>query len=112
MLQSIGKTLTAGGTTKLFTVPDGYMAVVELIRVTNGAGGSHDFSITWNNGTAVLVYPTTTLASKSTYTFGEKNERLVLHEGDDLSLTASASSDFTAIATLDITRTEKTPYNL
>jgi hypothetical protein len=36
----------------------------------------------------------------------------VLREGDDISLTASSHSDFTAIATLDIIRTEKTPYNL
>jgi len=112
MLQSIGKDLPAGTTTTLFTVPDGYMAIVQMVRVVNGSGGSHSFSMDWHNGTTITVHPTSTLSSSSVYNFGADNEKLVMHEGDYLSFTTSNTSDFTAIATMDITRTEKTPYNL
>ena len=112
MLQSVGKELPAGATTTLFTVPSGYVAVVLMIKVINGAGGSHSFSIDWHDGVTVSLHPTSTLASKTSYTFGADNEKLVMQEGDYLSITTAAASDFSAIATMDITRTEKTPYNL
>jgi len=112
MLQSVGKELPANATTTLFTVPSGYVAVVLMIKVINGAGGSHSFSIDWHDGVTISLHPTSTLASKTSYTFGADNEKLVMQEGDYLTLTTSISSDFVAIATVDITRTEKTPYNL
>lgn len=112
MLQSVGKNLAAGTTTTLFTVPSGYMAHVYMIMVVNGAGGSHSFSMAWHDGETIELQPTQNLASSTVYTFGGDNVSLVMQEGDYIAITTAAASDFSAIATMDITRTEKTPYNL
>ena len=112
MLQSIGKALTAGTTTTLFTVPDGYHAIVIMVKVINTTNNQHSYSMVWHDGASITIQATKNLSAASYEVFFSTDNPLVMQEGDYLSVTTAATSSFTAIATVDIVRNEKTPYNL
>lgn len=112
MLQSIGKVLSGGSTTTLFTVPDGYHAIVIMVKVINTTANQHSYSMTWHDGVSITVQATKNLAAESYQVFFSTDNPLVMQEGDYISVTTAATSSFTAIATVDILRNEKTPYNL
>lgn len=112
MLQSIGKALTGGTTTTLFTVPDGYHAVLSMLMVINTTANQHNYSVVWHDGTSITVQATKNLAAESNQIFFSADNPLVMQEGDYIQVTTAATSSFSAIATVDIIRNEKTPYNI
>lgn len=112
MKQSVGKSLTAGGSTTLFTVPAGYSATVTMVLVSNVGASAKTFSVVWYAASALTVQGTTTLGAADYLIFGGDGTELVLQEGDSIRVTTEAASSFTGLATLDLVRTEKTPFIL
>lgn len=112
MKQSVGKSLTAGSSTTLFTVPAGYVATVTMILVSNVGASAKTMSVVWYAASALTVQGTTTVGAGDYLIFGGDGTELVLQEGDSIRVTTEAASSFTGLATLDLVRTEKTPFIL
>lgn len=112
MLQSIGKNLTANAANTIFTVPDGYHAIISMLMVINTTGNQHSYSSTWHDGSTVTIQGTKNLSANAYDLLFSVNNPLVLQEGDYITVTAAAGSSLSCLCTVDIIRNEKTPYNL
>lgn len=111
--QSVGKNLTGGATTTIFTVPTGYNARVYMFFVANAGGSSASYSAAWHDGSVITFQGTKNLGAGTYDIFGgSSGGLLVMDEGDYLSVTTSAGSTFTVIATLQLIRHPGTKYNI
>jgi hypothetical protein len=99
---SVGKNLTGGTKTTLYTVPAQYLAKWNLLYVTNNSASSKTISAWWydkSENTEVIVtldYPLTAknfLKIDSAYT--------VLEEGDEIRVQSETGSTASAIITVE-----------
>lgn len=103
---SVGKTLTAGGSDLIYTVPDGYRASWNLSYVINNTSSAKNITITWHDKSSnddihiVLNYP---LSAKEYLKF-DGGAWVMLEEGDTVTISAEAGSSAEAICSFELER--------
>lgn len=95
MKHSIGKSFAAGTDQELFTVPNGYMAVVYMVFITNTSGSTNSYDMTWHHAHDVthsirFAYGKS-LGSGTSDQF--TNGELVMKSGDSILITNSGAMD-------------------
>jgi hypothetical protein len=110
MKHSIGKVLTPATPTTIFTVPQGYVAEVDMLFVSNHTSSSKTIDITWESVVplaSIDILYQKSLNAKEFLQFSDGS--IVLREGDSLTALAETGSDYTVIVTFDL-RKEKPLY--
>ena len=102
MKHSIGKSFAAGTAQEVFTVPNGYMAIVYMVFITNTSGSTSSYDMSWRHAHDAshdirFAYGKS-LGSGSSDQF--TNGELVMKSGDRLTITNSGAMD--VIATFDL----------
>ena len=106
---SVGKNLTGGVKTTIYTVPTGYYAKWNLLYVSNHAGVNQTVTAAWydsSTNTEVIVIDAYPLDPKSFLKF-DGGAYVVLEEGDQIRVTSQSGSTMSCIATLEVS-TQKT----
>jgi hypothetical protein len=104
---SVGKNLTAGVETIIYTVPKGYTAVWDLLYVHNAGGSTKTISVDWYDSSAaahIAILEAYSFTSKLYFQFNGNGSGVVLEEGDQIHLTPEAGSNFSVICTLKLER--------
>lgn len=103
MKHSIGKRFEAGTDQNIFTVPNGFIAIVYMVFVTNTSGSTSSYDLNWNHNHPPLPHSIRFAFGKSLgsgtsdqFTNGE----LIMKQGDYLTLTNTGAMD--VIATFDL----------
>ena len=107
---SIGKNLTAGVETIVYTVPKGYTAVWDLMYLHNGGGNTKTITVDWydsSESTHVSILEAYSMTSKLYFQFSGNGSGVVLEEGDQIHMTPEAGSTFGIICTLKLERNLK-----
>ena len=107
---SIGKNLTAGVQTVVYTVPRGYTAVWDLLYLHNAGGNTKHISVDWYDSsatTSVSILEEYSFAAKLYFQFSGNGSGIVLEEGDQIHITPEAGSTFSVICTLKLERNAK-----
>jgi len=102
-LISIGKNLTAGVETVVYTVPEGYQATWNLMYIHNGGGNTKALTVEWQetvSGVDIAVLDARTFASKEYFQFTGYGSGVVLQERDQIKMTPEAGSAFSIICTV------------
>ena len=104
MKHSIGKTLTGSTLTEIFTVPEGYVAEVDMLFVNNQTSGSKNIDVYWqkasNPSEQIYILFEKPLSSKEFLQFS--NGVVVFKPGDSMWAKAEVGSDYTLIVTFDL----------
>lgn len=111
MKQSVGKHLTAGVENLLFTVPNGYKAIVSLLFISNLDANNKTTTAKWRQdaeATDISIIEQYPMASRSYIQFS--NGELVLQSGDSMVITPEAGSTQSALATFDLIKQGTVPY--
>lgn len=103
MKHSIGKSFSAGTAQDIFIVPNGYIAVVYMVFITNTSGSTNSYDMSWrhahNNYADVIRFAYgKSLGSGTSDQF--TNGELVMKSGDRLTITSSGAMD--VIVTFDL----------
>ena len=111
---SIGKNLTAGASNTLFTVPTGYEAKVTMVFVTNNTGSTKSLTASWwHQGTEIQFAASKNLGAKEFIQYGgEFGDFVLMSQGDYMTLTPEAGSNFTTIASFELRKTDGTKFDL
>jgi hypothetical protein len=107
---SIGKNLTAGVETVVYTVPKGYTAVWDLLYAHNAGAGTKYLTVDWydsSENTHVHVLEQYDFTAKTYYQFNGNGSGVVLEEGDQIHMTPEAGSTFGIICTVKLERNAK-----
>ena len=102
MKHSIGKSFAVGTAQNIFTVPNGFIAVVYMVYTTNTSGNTGSYNMSWRhahdpNHVIRFAYGKSISAGGSDmFSQGE----LIMKEGDSLTITNTVSMD--VIATFDL----------
>ena len=101
--------LTDATETTLFTVPDGFHAIIHYIFVANHGGNTKNASLHFANSDGsnrVDIYDEESLSSGGRLTLGNGGGPLfVLHEGEVVKAQTEASSDMEFAVTFDLIET-------
>ena len=100
---TVGKNLTAGVTTNVYTVPKGCKAIATLLFIANHTGSSKAITASWydkSDNEVVDIVASKSLGSKEFLQFSDG--RMVMDEYDELRVTPEASSSFSVIFTVEI----------
>ena len=110
MKHSVGKQLTAGATTTLFTVPNGYKAEVSLLFISNHSGNNKTITAYWQHAHdidhKIYIMEDNNLDARNFIQFS--NASIVMQSGDSMVLTCEAGSEMSAIATFDLRKEPQT----
>ena len=103
MKHSIGKAFAAGTAQEIFIVPNGYIAIVYMVFITNTSGSTNSYDMSWrhahNNYADVIRFAYgKSLGSGTSDQF--TNGELVMKSGDKLTITNSGAMD--VIVTFDL----------
>ena len=102
MKHSIGKSFAAGSAQEVFTVPNGYMAIVYMVFITNTSGSTNSYDMSWrhaHDASHVIRFAYgKSLGSGTSDQF--TNGELVMKSGDRLTITNSGAMD--VIVTFDL----------
>ena len=102
MKHSIGKSFAAGTAQEVFTVPNGYMAIVYMVFITNTSGSTSSYDMSWRHGHdaghVIRFAYGKSLGSGTSDQF--TNGELVMKSGDRLTITNSGAMD--VIVTFDL----------
>ena len=102
MKHSIGKSFAAGSAQEVFTVPNGYMAIVYMVFITNISGSTNSYDMSWrhaHDASHVIRFAYgKSLGSGTSDQF--TNGELVMKSGDRLTITNSGAMD--VIVTFDL----------
>jgi hypothetical protein len=112
MKHSIGVTVPAATLTEIFTVPNGFVAEVDMLYIANHTTGSKTASVYWKHAhdpshLIYIVYQKS-LSAKEFLQFS--NGSIVFKPGDALFIQTEAGSDYTLIVTFDL-RSAPAMYN-
>lgn len=100
---TVGKNLTAGTTTVVYTVPKGCKAIATLLFIANHTGSSKAITASWHDhsaNTTVDIVASKSLGSKDFLQFSDG--RMVFDEYDELRCTPESGSSFSVIFTVEI----------
>jgi hypothetical protein len=104
MKHSIGITVAPNTLTEVFKVPNGYVAEVEMLYVSNHTNGSKWVDVYWqhshNINHKIYILYQKSLSSKEFLQF--TNGTVVFKEGDSMQVKSEAGSDYTLIVTFDL----------
>jgi hypothetical protein len=101
MKHSVGKSFATGTAHNLFTVPNGFIAVVYMVFITNTSGNTISYDMGWyhSHGPHTVRFAFgKSLGSGSSDQF--TNGELIMKEGDALTITNTGAVD--VIATFDL----------
>lgn len=102
MLHSIGKALSASTASTLFTVPNGYVAHLSMLFISNTSGSTGSITVYWqhahDSSHKVYILNGKSLNSKDYIQFS--NGVVVMKSGDSLVLNPTHPMD--VIATFDL----------
>ena len=100
MKHTIGKAFATGTAQNIFTVPNGYIAVVYMVFVTNTSGSTNSYDLTWvhSHGHNIRFAYGKSLGSGSSDQF--TNGELVMKAGDAMTITNTGAMD--VIVTFDL----------
>ena len=104
---SVGNNLTAGTTTTIYTVPEGYTALWILSYTINNTASAKTLDIIWHDAsTATNIHVSTALpvSAKNYVRVADTGTGVQLEEGDYLTFTAEAGSTMTTINTFELER--------
>lgn len=111
MKHSIGLTIPAATTTTMFTVPEGYVAEVDMLYIHNKTSANKLVDAYWqhahNPSHQIYIVYQKTLSSKDYLKFDTGS--VVFQAGDSLKVLTETGSDFSVIVTFDL-RKEKPLY--
>jgi len=104
MKHSIGITLASSTLTEVFTVPQGYVAEVDMLFVNNHTSGSKTIDVYWQHehdpNHKIYILFQKSLSSKEFLQFS--NGSVIFKPGDSLWAQAESGSDYTLIVTFDL----------
>jgi hypothetical protein len=104
MKHSVGITLPAATTTTVFTVPNGYVAEVDMLFISNHSGNNKTVSAYWQHAHdpshQIYIIDGYPLATKGFVQFSDGS--VVFQQGDSLKVTPEADSDMSVIVTFDL----------
>ena len=106
-LLSIGKNLTAGTETVVYTVPDGYIAVWDLMYLHNSGGSTKTITVDWydaSENSHISVLSSYSMGSKAYFQFSGAGSGVVMEAGDEIHMTPEAGSAFGIICTVRLER--------
>jgi hypothetical protein len=104
MKHSVGISLPAGTATTVFTVPNGYVAEVDMLFISNHSGNNKVVSAYWQHAHdpthQIYIIDGYPLATKGFVQFSDGT--VIFQQGDSLVVTPEASSDMSVIVTFDL----------
>ena len=113
MKHSIGLTIPANTPTTVFTVPQGYVAELSLLFLSNHTSSSKQVSVWWEHAHDpshdIYIVFQKSLNSKDYLQFSDGT--VVMQQGDALKMTTETASDYTILVTFDL-RKEKPLYTV
>ena len=102
MMHSVGRSLATGTDQVIFTVPNGYVAHVSLVFITNDSGSTGTYTIAWkhaHDASHIIRFGYgKSLGNGESDQFS--NGTLVMKSGDSMIVTNSVAMDF--IVTFDL----------
>jgi hypothetical protein len=100
---TVGKTLTAGSSNTVYTVPKGCKAIATLLMLSNAGGSSKSITASWYDYSDTV---STTIVGGKSVSAGDylmfNQGRMVMDEYDELRVTPEAASTFSVILTVEI----------
>ena len=105
MLYTKHTTLTDTTLTTLFTVPNGFHAVVSYVFVANHGGSTNDLDLYWDlSGTPqVYIFDGTNVAGGGQETLGNGGGALfVLHDNETVKCQAGSAGSLEVVVTFDL----------
>jgi hypothetical protein len=104
MKHSIGITVAPNVLTEVFTVPQGYVAEVDMLFVNNHTSGSKWVDVYWQHehdpDHKIYILYQKSLSSKEFLQFA--NGSVIFKPGDSMHVKTEAGSDYTLIVTFDL----------
>lgn len=104
MKHSIGLDIPANTLTELFTVPNGYVAEVDMLFVTNNGTGNANASVYWQHehdaNHKIYILKEATVSAKAFLQFS--NGSVIFKSGDSMQVLTEAGSTFAVIVTFDL----------
>jgi hypothetical protein len=100
---TVGKSLTAGSSNTVYTVPKGCKAIATLLMLSNSGGSSKSISASWYNFSdtaSTNIVGGKSVGSGDYIIFAEG--RMVMDEFDELRVTPEAASTFSVIFTVEL----------
>lgn len=105
MLYTKHTTLTTTDLTTLFTVPNGFHAIVSYVFVANHEGSTNSIDLRWDlSGTPqVYIFDGTNVAGGGRQTLGNGGGPLfVLHENEAVKCQSGSAGNIEVVVTLDL----------
>ena len=106
-LISIGKNITGPSETIVYTIPNGYVGIWNLMYVHNSGGSTASLSVDWYDASAsthVAILAGRSFTSKEYFQFSGNGSGVVMMEGDQIHMTPDSGATFGVICTLDLQR--------
>jgi hypothetical protein len=100
---TVGKSLTAGSSNTVYTVPKGCKAIATLLMLSNAGGNSKAISASWydkSDNTSTTIVGGKSVSAGDYLIFDQG--RMVMDEYDELRVTPEAASTFSVIFTVEI----------
>jgi hypothetical protein len=100
---TVGKNLTAGTATTVYTVPKGCKAIATLLFLANGGGNSKSITAKWYNhseNTEIIIAAGKSVSAGEYIQFSDG--RMVMDEYDEVRITPEAASTFSVILTFEL----------
>lgn len=101
MKHSVGKSFATGTAQNIFTVPNGFIAIVSMVFVTNTSGSTSSYDLAWLHAIGshnIRFAYGKSLGSGTSDQF--TNGELIMKQGDALTITNTGAID--VIATFDL----------
>ena len=106
---TIGKSLTGGSTTTVYTIPTGYYALWNLAYLFNSTGSTKTVTMSWYDASEDATYDILhdySLSSKDFLKF-DGGAYIVLEEGDQVTCAPESGATFTILATFELNGSQR-----
>lgn len=100
---TVGRNCTAGVANTIYTVPKGCKAIATLLFIANGGGTTKGVSAGWHDiteGSTIVIAGASSLGAGNYLQFS--NGRMVMDEGDYLTVTPESGATMSCIFTVEI----------
>lgn len=108
MKKSVGVSLTGTGSPQtIFTVPNGYKAIVTMFFLSNVGGSTTTVGASWHDGTTVPFLGSKSLGAGDYVQFGGgEGLYMAMEEGDYITVTVASGGSCGLIISYDLVRTD------
>ena len=106
MKKSVGVSLTGTGSPEtIFTVPNGYKAIVTMFFLSNVGGSTTTIGASWHDGTTVPFLGSKSLGAGDYVQFGGgEGLYMAMEEGDYITVTVASGGSCGLIISYDLVR--------